>query len=251
LDTYVNRKKAKQDIIYYIAGENKDVLLKSPLIQKLKNADVEILLLDDPIDEYCMNSLSEYEKMKVQNAAKGDIKTFTDEELEKKKMKKLTEMYKPLTEWWKKHLNKKVEKVEISSRLIDSPCTISTSEYGYSANMERISRAQAFANQDKMAGYLLARKTLEVNPSHPVIKKMLAKVKEAGSAEPEKSIVELSDVLFDAALLNSGFNVDDSAAFFDNIEHIVRQGYNVPETEKSEEPFIELEEGNPILIIIN
>ena len=98
-----------------------------------------------------MNSLSEYEKLKVQNAAKGDIKLFDDAEAEKKKLKKLQEMYKPLTEWWKKHLGKKVEKVEVATRLIESPCAISTSEYGYSANMEKISRSQAFANQDKMA----------------------------------------------------------------------------------------------------
>lgn len=151
LDEYISRKKAKQDIIYYLAGDNKDVLIKSPLLQKLKNNDIEVLLLEDPIDEYCMNSLSEYEKLKVQNAAKGDIKLFDDAEAEKKKLKKLQEMYKPLTEWWKKHLGKKVEKVEVATRLTESPCAISTSEYGYSANMEKISRSQAFANQDKMA----------------------------------------------------------------------------------------------------
>ncbi len=97
LDDYISRKKSKQDIIYFLAGDNKDTLAKSPLLQKLKDADIEVLLLEDPIDEYCMNSLAEYEKMKVQNAGKGDVKTFTDEEIEKKKLKKLKEIYKPLT----------------------------------------------------------------------------------------------------------------------------------------------------------
>ena len=151
LDEYISRKKPKQDIIYYLAGDSKETLNKSPLLQKLKNSDIEVLLLDDPIDEYCMNSLNEYEKMKIQNAAKGDIKLFDDFDIEKKKLKKLQEMFKPLTDWWKKHLAKKVEKVEVTIRLTDSPCVVSTSEYGYSANMERISRSQAFSNQDKSA----------------------------------------------------------------------------------------------------
>lgn len=150
LKDYVKRKKKKQDILYYLAGDSKDILYKSPLLQKLKSHDIEVLLLEDPIDEYCMNSLSEYKKLKVQNAAKGDIKFFEDEEDEKMRMKMLEELYKPLTDWWKKHLGKKIEKMEISTRLTDSPCAISTSEYGYSANMERISKAQAFSTQEKM-----------------------------------------------------------------------------------------------------
>ncbi len=249
LDEYVARKKAKQDVIYYLAGDNKDVLFKSPLLQKLKDHDIEVLLLDDPIDEYCMNSLSEYEKMKVQNAAKGDIKFFADEETEKKKLKKLQDMYKPLTEWWRRHLGKRVEKVEVGTRLTDSPCVVSTSEYGYSANMERISRAQAFANQDKMATYLMARKTLEVNAGHPIIKKLLEKVKEAGSAEPEAAVVELTDVLFDSALLNSGFSVEDTGAYFEKVEKIVRKGFAVGDAEKVEEPVVDLdaEEGNRVM----
>eukprot|EP01022_Parablepharisma_sp_SALTPOND_P004429 TRINITY_DN120270_c3_g1_i1.p1 TRINITY_DN120270_c3_g1~~TRINITY_DN120270_c3_g1_i1.p1 ORF type:complete len:937 (-),score=164.49 TRINITY_DN120270_c3_g1_i1:2525-5335(-) len=245
LDDYLSRKKPKQDIIYYLAGDNKETLFKSPLLQKLKNNDIEVLLLEDPIDEYCMNSLSEYEQNRIQNAAKGDLKLFEDAETEKKKLKKLQDMYKPLTDWWRKHLGKKVEKVDVATRLTESPCVISTSEYGYSANMERISRSQAFANQDKMAGYLLARKTLEINPAHPIIKKLLDKVKEAGSADPDISVVEMSDVLFDSALLNSGFTIEDSTTYFDKIEKIVRKGFEIAEDEKIEEPAIELEEDEP------
>ena len=240
LDEYITRKKAKQDIIYYLAGDNKESLAKSPLIQKLKNNDIEVLLLDDPIDEYCMNSLAEYEKMKIQNAAKGEIKSFEDAEIEKKKLKKLQELYKPLTDWWKKHLGKRVEKVEVATRLTESPCVISTSEYGYSANMEKISRSQAFANQDKMASYLLARKTLEINPGHPIIRKLLDKVNEAGSAEPEASVMELADVLVDSAMLNSGFGVEDTNTYFEKMEKIVRKGFGIGDAEKVEEPYIDL-----------
>ncbi len=136
-----------------MAGESKESINKSPLIQKLKNKDIEVLLLDDPIDEFCVQNLAEYESMKVQNAAKGDLK-LDDDEQEKKKDKKIKEMYKSLTEWWKKHLGKKVEKVEIGKRLVDTACAISTSEHGYSASMQKIQRAQAFANQDKDARYI-------------------------------------------------------------------------------------------------
>lgn len=242
LDEYISRKQEKQDLIYYLAGDDKNTLFKSPLLQKLKNSNIEVILLDDPIDEYCMNSLSEYEQNKIQNAAKGDIKLFEDQELLKKKIKKLEAMYKPLTDWWKKHLDKKVEKVEIGTRLVDSPCAISTSEYGYSANMEKISRAQAFANQDKMADYLLARKTLELNPGHPIIKKLLEKVKEAGEGEPDSSVAEMADVLFDSALLNSGFNIEDTTNYFEKMERIVRKSFNIESSEAVEEPVLNLDD---------
>jgi len=246
LDEYLARKKPKQSIIYYLAGDDRDALFKSPLLQKLKRADIEVILMDDPIDEYCMNALSEYEQNKVQNAAKGDLRLPDDPddaELEKKKLKKLEEMYKPLTDWWRNHLGKKVEKVEISMRLVDSPCAVSTSEYGYSANMEKISRAQAFANRDKMADYLLARRTFEINPGHPIIKRMLERVKEAGTEQPAADVVEMSDVLFDSALLNSGFSIEDVSNYFDKMEKIVRRGFEIDEKETVEEPVIDLDDG--------
>jgi heat shock protein beta len=246
LDEYLERKQPKQNIIYYLAGDDRDVLFKSPLLQKLKNANIEVILMDDPIDEYCMNSLSEYEQNKIQNAAKGNIILPEDPELQKRKQKKLQEMYKPLTEWWRKHLGRKVEKVEISMRLVDSPCAVSTSEYGYSANMEKISKAQAFSNRDKMADYLLAKRILEINPGHPVIKKMLEKVKEAGEAEPTADIVEMSDVLFDSALLNSGFSIEDINNYFDKMEKIVRKGFDIDEKETVEEPVIDLDDDEDI-----
>ncbi len=255
LDEYIARKKEKQDVIYYMAGDNKETLFKSPLIQKLKNHDIEVLLLDDSIDEYCMNSLAEYEKLRIQNAAKGDVKFFEDTEAdkarEKRKQKKLQEMYKPLTDWWTKHLAKKVERVEVATRLTESPCAVSTSEYGYSANMEKISRAQAFANKNQAGNYLTARKTLEINPGHPIIKKLLEKVKEAGAAEPEESVAEFTDVLFDTAMLNSGFSMEDPSTYFEKMEHIVRKGFNVADNEKVEEPYVNItEEGTtPILIL--
>ena len=152
LDDYIKRKQPKQDVIYFLPGESKDILNKSPLIQKLKAHEIEVLLLDDPIDEFCIQNLSEYEQMKVLSAAKGDIK-LDNSKLQRKKEKKLKEIFKPLTKWGKQLLDKRVEKIEVSNRLTDTPCAISTSEYGYSANQERINRAQAFSNPEKAQRY--------------------------------------------------------------------------------------------------
>ena len=124
-------------------------------------------------------------------------------------------MYKPLTEWFKKHLGKNVEKVSMSNKLDDDPCFIFTSQYGYSAQMEKINRAQAFANQEKAANYMLAKKTLELNPHHPVIKEMLSKVKESEgeNQEIESELQEYADLLYNMALLNSGFLIETPTDF--------------------------------------
>lgn len=175
-----------------------------------------MLLLGDPIDEFCVQHLSEYEKRKVKSIAKDDVNIIDgSDELSKKKLQKLKEMYKPLTEWFRKHLGKNVEKVSISNKLEDDPCYIFTSQYGYSAQMEKINRAQAFANQEKAANYMLAKKTLELNPHHPVIKEMLNKVKqsEGENEDLETELREYADLLFNMAMLNSGFNIENPVEF--------------------------------------
>lgn len=163
--------------------------------------------MGDPIDEFCVQHLTEYEKRKVKSIAKDDVSPL-DNEIEKKKLQKLKEMYKPLTQWWKKRLGKNIENVVISNKLVDDPVFILTSQYGYSAQMEKINRAQAFANQEKASGYMLAKKTLELNPHHPVIKELLSKVKERDGELDEES-AEYTDLLYNLALLNSGFFIED------------------------------------------
>lgn len=118
-------------------------------------------------------------------------------------------MYKPLTDWWKKFLGKDVEKVTISNKLDDDPLFILTSQYGYSATMEKVNRAQAFQNQDKTASYMLAKKTLELNPHHSAMKEMLEKVKESVDGQLDAPTEDLARLMFNMALLNSGFNIDD------------------------------------------
>jgi len=126
--------KPDQDTILYVPGDSKESILKSPILKKYVKLGYEVLILGDPIDEFCVQHLSEYEKRKVKSIAKDDVNLIDgNDEVSKKKLQKLKEMYKPLTEWFRKHLGKNIEKVTISNKLDDDPCYIFTSQYGYSA----------------------------------------------------------------------------------------------------------------------
>jgi HSP90 family molecular chaperone len=208
--------KPDQDTILFLPGDSSDAILKSPILKKYVKKGYEVLILDDPIDEFVFQHLSEYEKRKVKSIAKDDVSLIdSGDELAKKKLQKLKEMYKPLTDWWKKFLGKDVEKVVISNKLEDDPVYILTSQYGYSATMEKINRAQALQTQDKSSNYMMAKKTLELNPHHPITKEMLTFVKESVDGNLSKEHEEYALVLFNMALLNSGFNIDAPNAFTD------------------------------------
>ena len=238
LDEYISRMKPDQDTILYLPGDSKDAILKSPILKKYQKSGYEVLLLGDPIDEFCVQHLSEYEKRKVKSIAKDDVNILDgSDEISKKKLQKLKEMYKPLTEWFKKHLGKEVEKVIISNKLEDDPVYILTSQYGYSAQMEKINRAQAFANQEKAASYMLAKKTLELNPHHPVIKEMLTRVKGAMGGEIDESVKEYAILLYNMALLNSGFLIENPADFIAPMQKLLKVGFGM----KSDAPVEEIE----------
>lgn len=218
--------KPDQDTILYLPGDTKDAILKSPILKKYQKAGYEVLLLGDPIDEFCVQHLSEYEKRKVKSIAKDDVNILDgNDEVAKKKLQKLKEMYKPLTEWFKKHLGKEVEKVTISNKLEDDPVFILTSQYGYSAQMEKINRAQAFANQEKAASYMLAKKTLELNPHHPVIKEMLQRVK--NQEEVDVEVQEYGTLLYNMALLNSGFLIENPTEFIVPMQKLLKVGFGL------------------------
>ena len=146
LDDYLERMNDDQDTIFYLPGDSLDAVVKSPLLKKYEQEGIEVLLMPDPIDEFCMQHLSEYERKKVKSIAKDDANPFDKGANEKKKQQKLKEMYKPLTDWWKKLIGKDMESIKISNKLVDDAAYIFTSQYGYSAQMEKINRAQAFAN---------------------------------------------------------------------------------------------------------
>merc|ERR1711866_41841 len=187
LDKYLDRMQESQESIYYMSGESFDVMQKAPALQVFKKKDLEVLLLSDHLDEPCIQKLADYEGKKFVSIQKADVKLDETEE-EKKKFSKMKDMYKPLTDWWKDKLTDytekgamkdagvKIEKVELSKRLTDSPVVVVTSQFGYSAQQEKIMKAQAFQNKDQL-GMMSGRKTLEINPNHPVVVDLLSKVK--------------------------------------------------------------------------
>merc|ERR550532_1211807 len=187
LDKYLDRMAESQESIYYMSGESMETMLKAPALQIFKKKDLEVLMLSDHLDEPCIQKLADYEGKKFVSIQKADVKLDETEE-EKKKFSKMKDMYKPLTDWWKDKLTDytekgamkdagvKIEKVELSKRLTDSPVVVVTSQFGYSAQQEKVMKAQSFQNKDQLS-MMSGRKTLEVNPNHPVVVDLLAKVK--------------------------------------------------------------------------
>merc|ERR1712139_501248 len=219
LDKYLDRMSESQESIYYMAGESMDVMMKSPNLQVFKKKDLEVLMLTDHLDESCIQKLADYEGKKFMSIQKADVKLDESED-EKKRYSKLKDMYKPLTDWWKDKLSDltekgalkdtgvKVESVSISKRLTEAPLTVVTSQFGYSAHQEKIMKAQAFQNKDQIQ-MMSGRKTLEINPNHPVIHDLLLKVKE--SKEDQKAI-DTATTLFQTAMIESGYEINDPAA---------------------------------------
>merc|ERR1712070_254894 len=187
LDKYLDRMQESQESIYYMSGESIDTMKKAPSLQVFLKKDLEVLMLSDHLDEPCIQKLADYEGKKFVSIQKADVKLDETEE-EKKKFSKMKDMYKPLTDWWKDKLTDytekgamkdagvKIEKVELSKRLTDSPVVVVTSQFGYSAQQEKIMKAQSFQNKDQIS-MMSGRKTLEINPNHPVIVDLLSKVK--------------------------------------------------------------------------
>lgn len=189
LDEYIARMQTGQEAIYFLPGDTLEAILKSPLLKKFQQYGIEVLLLADPIDEFTMQHLSEYGGKKLKSIAKEDGNAFLSEADQKKRHSKIQEMYKPLVDWWKKHLGSRVEKVAVSVRLVDEPAYVFTSQYGYSAHMEKVNRAQAFAQQEKTSTNMLAKKHFEINPHHPIMRELLDRIITSGG-EPDQQTVD-------------------------------------------------------------
>merc|ERR1711896_29466 len=217
LDKYLDRMQESQESIYYMSGENMEVMKKAPALQVFKKKDIEVLMLSDHLDEPCIQKLADYEGKKFVSIQKADVKLDETEE-EKKKFSKLKDMYKPLTDWWKEKLTSftesgamkdagvKVEGVAVSKRLVDSPVVVVTSQFGYSAQQEKVMKAQAFQNKDQMS-MMAGRKTLEINVNHPVIIDLLNKVK---ADKEDAAALDSAQVLFQTALIESGYEIADA-----------------------------------------
>merc|ERR1711963_321233 len=234
LDKYLDRMQESQESIYYMSGDSIETMKKSPALQIFKKKDLEVLMLSDHLDEPCLQKLADYEGKKFVSIQKADVKLDESEE-EKKRFTKLKDMYKPLTDWWKEKLTDltekgamkdagvKVEKVELSKRLTESPVVVVTSQFGYSAQQERVMKAQSFQNKDQV-GMMSGRKTLEVNPNHPVIADLLSKVK---ADKDDKPALDTAQVLFQTALLESGYEIADPSALVNRVYRLMSKELGV------------------------
>ncbi|XP_010790631.1 endoplasmin [Notothenia coriiceps] len=234
LEQYVERMKEKQDKIYFMAGTSRREAESSPFVERLLKKGYEVIYLTEPVDEYCIQALPEYDGKRFQNVAKEGIK-FDESDKTKEKREALEKEFEPLTTWLKdKPLKDKIEKAIISQRLTNSPCALVASQYGWSGNMERIMKAQAYqTGKDISTNYYASqKKTLEINPKHPLVKQMLNKVNE--DAE-DQTASDLAVVLFETATLRSGYQLADTKAYGERIERMLRLSMNVPLDEQIEE----------------
>jgi len=226
LKDYVSRMKECQKDIYYITGESKEVVASSSFVEQVKKRGFEVIYMTEPIDEYCVQQLKEFDGKKLVSVTKEGLELPEDEE-EKKKRESDNEKYDNLCKVMKDILDKKVEKVTISNRLVSSPCCIVTSQYGWSANMERIMKAQALRDSSTM-GYMAAKKHLEINPDHAIIKSLKTKV---DADKNDKSVKDLVILLFETSLLSSGFSLENPQTHGERIFRMIKMGLGIDEDE--------------------
>lgn len=241
LEEYLGRMKKDQVNIFFLAGQSRVEAETSPFVERLLKRGFEVLYLTEPVDEYTIQNLPEFEGKKFQNAAKEGLKFGDETDEEKKHFETLEKDYEPLTKWLSEELKEDIEKTVVSTRLSDSPCALVANQYGWSGNMERIMKSQAYAKADDSSAsyYSTQKKTLEINPRHPLIKALKQRVAELDGKDSEseetKTASDLAKVMLDTARLRSGFFLKDSVVFASRIERMLRLGLNVDLAAKVEE----------------
>merc|ERR1711998_626347 len=205
-------------------GETKKAVEKSPFVETWGKKGYEVLFMVDPIDEYCVGQLKEYDGHKLVCITKEGLKLAESED-ETKQKEDLKAKFDPICSNMKEILGEKVEKVVVSERLVDSPCVLVTGEYGWSANMERIMKAQALRDST-MGLYMSSRKTLEINPENPILNELK---KRAEVDTGDKTVKDLVLLLFETSLLNSGFSLEEPSTFTDRIHRMVKLGLSLDE----------------------
>ncbi len=230
LREYVDRMGETQKEIYFITGESKKQIENSPFTEKLRKKGLEVLYMDDPIDEYVIQQLKEYDGKKLRNCTKEGLE-FEETEEEKKNQEEQKASFKGLTDHIKEVLGDKIEKCVLSFRLTDSPCILVTSEWGWTANMERIMKAQALKDSNT-SSYMVSKKTMEINPSHAIVTQLKAKV-DANSSD--RTIKDLIWLLFETSLLSSGFSLEEPTSFAGRIHRMIKFALNVEDDEELEE----------------
>ncbi|CAG2168934.1 unnamed protein product [Oppiella nova] len=226
LSDYVKRMKQKQEHIYYMAGTSYEEVSTSPFVERLLKKGFEVLYLTDAVDEYTISALPEFESKKFQNVAKDGLK-LTDSEKSKEKEEALEKELEPLTKWLTEDVLKdQISKASVSQRLHDSPCALIASQFGWTGNMERLARSNAHSkSQDSMRDfYLSQKKTLEVNPRHPLIKELLRRI-EGDREDPVAKNMAL--LMYETATLRSGFMLSDTSSFAQRVESLLRKTLGV------------------------
>lgn len=231
LKDYVSRMKENQKDIYYITGESKEAVQSSAFVERVIKRGFEVIYMIDPIDEYSVQQLKEYDGKNLVCVTKEGLELPEDED-EKKKREEQTAAFEGLCKVMKEILDKKVEKVKVSNRLVNSPCCIVTSQYGWSANMERIMKAQALRDSSTM-GYMAAKKHLEINPDHSIIKALKEKV---AADKNDKSVKDLVLLMYETALLASGFSLEDPTMHANRINRMIKLGLGIDEEEPTTTP---------------
>ncbi|XP_055844464.1 heat shock protein 83 [Episyrphus balteatus] len=226
LADYVSRMKENQKHVYFITGESKDQVSNSAFVERVKKRGFEVVYMTEPIDEYVIQHLKEYKGKQLVSVTKEGLELPEDEE-EKKKREEDKAKFENLCKVMKSILDNKVEKVVISNRLVESPCCIVTSQFGWSANMERIMKAQALRDSSTM-GYMAGKKHLEINPDHPIIETLRQK---ADADKNDKAVKDLVILLFETSLLSSGFSLDSPQVHASRIYRMIKLGLGLDEEE--------------------
>merc|ERR1740117_2530463 len=240
LEEYVANMKDDQKNIYYISGEDKDSLMKSPSVEQLLARDIEIIFMTDSVDEYTVQHLTEFEGKRLINASREGLK-LEEGDKEKRRDDLYKDMFKPLIDYCKETLGKKVEKVAISKHLVNSAVVVLSADYGWTAQMEKVMKSQAFADQSKFE-FMKSKRMFEINPRHPMVIELNNQVKDGTADESTKdSIISL----YLSAVVAAGYQLtpEDAQDFSSRVTRMVTSGLNIaadaelaPELEVEDEP---------------